>query len=383
MIKQNSDPESIQFSLNLGIVTVDINCCVTWFSPLAVRVFALEDSDIGHSLIGIRTTISLPDLSSVLSEVISRGVSKKLDIKDEDVAYHVQVMPCRNQEVACIGAVISLIDTTEIIAIYRVAESSLREFDSLADTLDLVVWKRDRNMKQFLYISHQIEQLTGWTPEMLVQDTRLFESAIITADRHMVSTARKANSSGWTVIYRLMGGDGRELMVKEVATVVGASDDSYVVGSLKDVTLELLVAKQNRVLAAGFARLVAHENLAAALVDESLCIVSAGIKFSVLLQQHPERIKGKHLQELPLILELTPDNEKNNLASNTLSGEEMPGIIKLISAVMEGRVANASCIAIVRVSQSPYTLCELTISPVMEAGHVEGLVLILRPSVTS
>ena len=238
-------------------------------------------------------------------------------------------------------------------------------------------------MKQFLYISHQIEELTGWTPRMLVQDTRLFESAIIKADRHKVSTARKANSSGWTVIYRLMGGDGRELMLKEVATVVDASDDSYVVGTLTDVTLELLVAKQNRVLAAGFASLVAHKNLAVALVDNSLYIVSAGIKFCMLLQQQPERIKGKHLQELPLILDFTSDNDYNNLASDALSGAETPDIIKFISAVLKGSLPITSCNTIVRLSESPHTLCELTISPVLEAGRVEGLLLILRPSATS
>ena len=383
MIKLISDLKNTQFSFNLGMVAVDFNHCVTWFSPLAVKVFALTESDTGQSLIGIPTTIALPDLSSVLSEVISRGVCKKFESKNDDVAYLVQVMPCRYQEGAYLGAVISLIDITEQSAIYRVAESSLREFASLANGLDQVVWKRDHNMRQFLYISHQIEQLTGWTPRMLVQDTRLFESAIIKADRHKVSTARKANSSGWTVIYRLMGGDGRELMLKEVATVVDASDDSYVVGTLTDVTLELLVAKQNRVLAAGFASLVAHKNLAAALVDNSLYIVSAGIKFCMLLQQQPERIKGKHLQELPLILDFTSDNDYNNLASDALSGAETPDIIKFISAVLKGSLPITSCNTIVRLSESPHTLCELTISPVLEAGRVEGLLLILRPCATS
>jgi two-component system CheB/CheR fusion protein len=383
MIKQNNNPGNTQFSLDLGIITVDFNHCVTWFSPLALGVFALVDCDIGQPLIGIPTTISLPNLSNVLSEVISRGVSKKFEIRNEEVAYLVQVMPYRYQEGAYLGAVISLIDIAEQLALVRVAESSLREFDSLANGLDQVVWKRDHNMKQFLYISHQIERLTGWTPRMLIKDTGLFESAINTADRHMVSSARKSNCYGWTVTYRLVGGDGRELMLKEVATVVDVSDDSYVVGTLTDVTLELLVAKQNRVLAAGFASLVAHENLAAALVDESLFIVSAGIEFSMLLQQQPDRIKGKRLQELPLILELTPDTDFNDLASNTLSGDEVPDITKLISAVMEGRLPITSCNTIVRLTESPHTLCELTISLVTEAGRIEGMLLILRPAETN
>jgi PAS domain-containing protein len=352
-------------------------------SPLAVKVFALAESDIGQSLIGIPTTISLPHLSSVLSEVIGRGVSKNFETSNQDVAFLVQVMPCHYQEGAYLGAVISLIDISEQSAIYRVAESSLREFTSLADGLDQVVWKRDHKMKQFLYVSHQIEQLTGWTPGMLIQDAGLFESAIIKADRQMVSTARKANSSGWTVTYRIVGGDGRELMLKEIATVVDASDDKYVVGTLTDVTLELLVANQNRVLAAGFASLGAYVNLAAALVDESLCIVSAGIKFTTLLQQQPDKIKGKRLQELPLILKLTPDVNYNDFASDALSGDETPDIIKLISAVMEGRLPITSCNTIVRLSESPHTICELTISPVSEAGRIEGLLLILRPSATS
>ncbi|MEB3199708.1 MAG: chemotaxis protein CheB [Synechococcaceae cyanobacterium] len=65
----STDLENIQNSLNQGMVIVDRELCITRFTPLAVRVFALVDDDIGRPLLGIPTTVPLPGLRSALSEV--------------------------------------------------------------------------------------------------------------------------------------------------------------------------------------------------------------------------------------------------------------------------------------------------------------------------
>lgn len=375
----NVELENIQSSLNQGMVIIDCNFCVTRFSPLAVRVFGLVDQDIGQSIIDIPTTVPLPKLRSVLLAVISEGGRQSFETTNEDNSYLVQVMPYRSREGSCLGAIITLTDISEQFALRRVAESSLREFASLAGSLDQAVWKRDHKMNRFLYISHQIENITDWTPSMLVQNTELFETAIVAADREMVSAARDTNTSGWTVIYRLVRDDGMELALKEVATVVDASDDHYVVGTLTDVTSELLVAKNTHFLASGYTSLVANENMAAALVDESLCIVSVGIGFAKLLQQQPDTISGQHLQDLPLALEVTPNSDFEATAIAQPSADS-PSIVKLVSSILHSKQPVEASTVTARLALSPYTLLYLTIVPVLEASRVEGVLLMLRSS---
>lgn len=237
----NIDLENIQSSLNQGMVIVDANLRINRFSALAVRVFGLVDNDIGQPLIGVPTTIPLPTLREALLAVIRGEERHSIEASSEEVSYLVQVMPYRNREGQCLGAIITLTDVSEQVALRRVAEASLREFASLADGLDQAVWKRDHTMKQILYMSRQVEMLTGWTPAELVQNSDLFDAAILAEDRPAVAAARQASESGWAVTYRLIGRDGQERTLKEVGTIVEESDDQYIVGTLSDVAKERLL----------------------------------------------------------------------------------------------------------------------------------------------
>ena len=79
------------------------------------------------------------------------------------------------------------------LALRRVAEASLREFASLADALDQVVWKRDHTMRRILYLSRRIEGLTGWSADELCRNPALLDDAIHPDDRLAVAAARGLN----------------------------------------------------------------------------------------------------------------------------------------------------------------------------------------------
>ena len=174
----NIELENIQSSLSQGMVIVDRNLCIIRFSPLAVRVFGLVESDVGQPLIGVPTTVPLVGLREGLLAVVNGEGRRTIEAASEDVAYFTQIMPYVDHDGSNHGAIITLTDVSELVSLRRAAEASLSEFERLADALEQVVWKRDHTMSRLLYVSRRIEMLGGWTTDEILQHPELLDDAI-------------------------------------------------------------------------------------------------------------------------------------------------------------------------------------------------------------
>ncbi|MEA5422746.1 chemotaxis protein CheB [Synechococcus sp. CCY9202] len=232
----NADLENIQSSLSQGMVIVDRQLCVTRFTPLAVRVFALMASDLGKPLLRIPTTLPLPQLPEALEAVLQGEPRQSLEASSEDVSYLIQVLPYQDLEGRRRGAIVTLTDVSELMEMSRAAEAALNEFSSLTDALDAVVWKWNQGMSELLYVSQRIHSLTGWSPAELCEHPERFVKAIVPDDRGRVEAARDWTQGRWTVRYRLTTRSGRPLWVVEAGRVVKDGDDRFVVGTLTEVT---------------------------------------------------------------------------------------------------------------------------------------------------
>jgi two-component system CheB/CheR fusion protein len=235
----NTDLENIQRSLNQGMVIVDQSLRITRFSPLAVRVFGLLDGDIGQSLFGIPTTVPIQGLREALVAVVHGGERCNLQATSEDMSYMLQLMPYQNRDRQILGAIITLTDVSELVALRRAAEASLHEFERLADALDQAVWKRDHDLNRILYISARIQELTGWRPAEICADPELLDGAIIADEWQAVQAARQARTSttGWDITYRIQRRDGVVRVFREVGIILdGGLEDASVFGTLADVT---------------------------------------------------------------------------------------------------------------------------------------------------
>lgn len=294
----NTDLENIQSSLSQGMVIVDRQLRITRFSPLAVRVFGLVESDIGQPLIGVPTTVPLPELREALLAVVHGEERRSIEATSEEVAYLAQVMPYRDRDGTRLGAIITLTDVSEQVALRRAAEAALREFASLADALEQAVWKRDHTMEHILYMSRRIERLTGWSAAELCRDPRLFDGAIHADDRAQVTAARSRQGAGWTVTYRLQRQDGNLATLQETATVLDDSHDHYIVGTLTDVTDQQRHEQHTRLLAQGFGALIAHSSAPLALVDEALGCVAASPGLATGLGVEAAALQGQSLDQL-------------------------------------------------------------------------------------
>ncbi len=318
----NNDLENIQNSLSQGMVIVDLEMHITRFTPLAVRVFALVEADIGQPLLSVPTTLKLTGLRQAIVEVLAGVPRRNIEASSEEVAYLLQVMPYLDREKRPIGAIITLTDVGELVALRRTAEAALADFTRLTDALEQAVWKRNASLDHLLYVSARIQSLTGWTPAELCAQPALLEEAIDPADRARVATSRRQGTGGWSVAYRLATRDGRRIQVVETATVIREDDDDCVVGTLTDVTESTAVAEHAADLSTIFGSVFHSQCFDVVVLDDSLKVVMANERLCARLLHDQGSMVG-----LPFQLFLTPEDGAAlmDLARRPPTGVEQTG----------------------------------------------------------
>jgi diguanylate cyclase (GGDEF)-like protein len=131
----NIDLENIQSSLSQGMVIVNRALEVTRYTPLAVRVFALVASDLGKPLLSAPTTLVIPGFEAALREVVLGGVRHTIEAGDAGVSYLVQILPYRAPDGSRLGAIVTLTDVTEMVALRTVAADAFVELQGKSDLL--------------------------------------------------------------------------------------------------------------------------------------------------------------------------------------------------------------------------------------------------------
>ena len=294
----NNDLENIQASLNQGMVIVDRQLCITRFAPLAVRVFGLVESDLGQPLFGVPTTVPLPGLREALLAAVHEGDRCTIEATSEDAAYLVVVMPYCDRAGLPLGAIITLTDVSESMALRRAAEAALREFTFLADSLEPVVWKRDYSLDRILYVNQRIQELTGWSAAEICASPNLLDDAILPEDQQAVRAARRLDCKGWCVTYRMRLRDGGVVTLQEIARVLDDPSDYAVVGTLSDVTEMRRLERRSQLLASAFQAIQANETQAIMLLDDSLCLVTVSDTLANYLGSTGQEMIGQQLESL-------------------------------------------------------------------------------------
>ncbi len=131
----NADLENIQGSLSQGMIIVDLDLLVRRFTPLAVRVFALVDADIGQPLLRVPTTVDIPGIAEALQQVVAGGSRISLGAGQAAPAYLVQVLPYHAKDRTLLGAIITLTDVSELVTTRNRAEVALAQLKVTSELL--------------------------------------------------------------------------------------------------------------------------------------------------------------------------------------------------------------------------------------------------------
>lgn len=113
--KVNHELEVILASLDGGIILVDSDFLVTRFSTLAIRLFALVFTDIGHSLLTIPTTMPVPGLAEALTAAVRGEESLPWEVSGDSGAFMIHVLPHQGDTNRAPGAIVRFNDVSGLV----------------------------------------------------------------------------------------------------------------------------------------------------------------------------------------------------------------------------------------------------------------------------
>jgi two-component system CheB/CheR fusion protein len=112
--RANADLDHMARAVSIATVFVDAHLRITRFTPEAARYFRIRESDIGRELDGFTHTVDLPELMDNLRATLGTGEMLERETTAAGRTLILRILPYRRGGAEERGAVLSLIDVTDL-----------------------------------------------------------------------------------------------------------------------------------------------------------------------------------------------------------------------------------------------------------------------------
>jgi len=133
--KVNLDLRNIQAATNEGMVFVDRQGCVTSYTPMAVRVFALTPADLGRPLVDVATSVPTPPLREPLARVIEQSSEETFEVASASENFLMRLIPYVNADDDTVGAIVALTEVSRIAQLRDQAEAAFTQLEQQSELL--------------------------------------------------------------------------------------------------------------------------------------------------------------------------------------------------------------------------------------------------------
>ena len=229
------------------------------FTNPAQEFLRLIPSDVGRKITDIRLNITVDNLEKDLSSAINDLKTVRIEINAKDnLWYHLRIKPYISEDKKIEGAVITIIDITDI----KKAQENLVFQGNLLDNVRDAVLAIDSNAT-ITYWSKSAEELFGWSAKeaigqpyvKLLQSSDSKVSEVQESKEFLEKLLRNAQSKG-EAQYRLK--NGVPIIVEVATTVIRGkkSERKDIVISLRDITERKKLESKLEVYAKDLERLI-------------------------------------------------------------------------------------------------------------------------------
>ena len=173
----NTDLVNLLRSTDIATIFLDHKLCLKRFTPEAVRMFNLRDSDLGRPLKDITMRFVDDSLMTDAQKILEKNGSIEKEIKTEEKNWYLR--KCRAYQTVegkTSGVIITFADVTRIKNLQLEAQENEHKFLEILDTLPISIAYVDRNLNYHFNNKSYSEWLGVTSGKLLHQSLKLPES---------------------------------------------------------------------------------------------------------------------------------------------------------------------------------------------------------------
>jgi PAS domain S-box-containing protein len=169
LIRANSDMKNLLESTDIATLFLDENDCVRLYTPELIRLFGVQERDIGRSIHDLARKVEYPDLADDAETVrrTLKPIERELRVEANDETFQTRVSPYRTLDNRLDGVVITFIEITtrkrneqQIKENQRVLREQYAELETLYGTAPVGLSLVDRDLR-YLRINERLAALNG------------------------------------------------------------------------------------------------------------------------------------------------------------------------------------------------------------------------------
>jgi two-component system CheB/CheR fusion protein len=231
----NNDLNNLYLTTNIGIVFLDRQLCIRKFTPIVTEFLPLMEQDVGRPIAHLAGSLNHGSLMDDLRKVLKMLVPIKREIELENGKwYQLEIKPYQTIENQIDGAVITLMDITELHSYRRQQHELLSQLEisnkrlSLATEVGNVAWwEWNYQRKQLAYHANKANWLGFRTDELVaVEDfTQLIHPDDYEAAMQSMRNLLTGQSRAYDICYRLRTKQGSYRWFQDQGFVTSRTED--------------------------------------------------------------------------------------------------------------------------------------------------------------
>ena len=188
----NSDLSNLMASTQIATVFLDRQLCIQRYTPPALALFNLRQSDVGRPLSDLTHQLNYPALAASAERVLKNLSTAELEVAHSDGHYFLaRMLPYRTVDDHIAGVVLTFVDITHRRQVEEDLQASETRFRAVADLVPDLLFSTDPagqlvwcNRRWLTYTGHTLAQTQGfgWVgsvhPEDRVRVQQSFRAAI-------------------------------------------------------------------------------------------------------------------------------------------------------------------------------------------------------------
>ncbi|MBF0123452.1 MAG: PAS domain S-box protein, partial [Candidatus Omnitrophica bacterium] len=161
----NNDFVNLLGSINMPVIMMDTGLVIRKVTSQAQKALNIFSSDLGRPISHIKLNVDIPDLETILSQVIESLQPQTLDIRGkEDRWYSVDIKPYRTIDNKIDGVIVVFADITERNRARDALRESEAKYKELVENANSIILKVDTD-GNFIFFNEYAEKFFGYTKE--------------------------------------------------------------------------------------------------------------------------------------------------------------------------------------------------------------------------